>query len=229
VANRGDHLARSSEQDLLWRVADPLVRAVFTLGFRIRSYGTRHIPRTGGALLTPNHISVLDPVVLALPISARGRTVRFLAGAEFFEKGFAGWGLRTLQQIPVRRGAADWGALDELAAVIERGSLAGIFPEGHLGPGPLQRGRRGAARIALAAHVPVIPVGIWGTQARWPMGGFNFGLPARPRVAVVFGAPIEASGDPRSREDVGELTQRIMAEIGGLADQARQDVLAPRR
>jgi 1-acyl-sn-glycerol-3-phosphate acyltransferase len=211
------------EQNWWWRfVADPVVRIVSWFVLRIRYLGTEHIPREGPALLVANHISVLDPICIALAPSALGRTLRFLAAAEFFEKPLVGAGLRSLDQIPVRRGAADWGALDELGAVIREGSLAGIFPEGRMGDGPgLLPGKKGAARIALVAGVPVVPIGIWGTQERWPRRGFRWKRPFRPTVTVVFGRSFEVSGDPRSRDDVRITTDRIMVEIAGLVDEAR--------
>jgi 1-acyl-sn-glycerol-3-phosphate acyltransferase len=212
------------EQSWWWRfVADPAVRFALWLMLRIRQVGTANIPRSGPALLVANHISVLDPPCIALAPSAMGRTVRFLAAAEFFDRPLVGSGLRSLNQIPVRRGAADWAALDELAAVIREGSLAGIFPEGRTGDGAeLLPGQKGAARIALAAGVPVVPIGIWGTDQRWPRSGFRWRRPLRPQVVVVWGKPFEVTGDPRSRVEVRELTDRIMAEISNLVDEGRR-------
>jgi 1-acyl-sn-glycerol-3-phosphate acyltransferase len=195
---------------------------VLRLALRIRYEGTQAIPLSGPGLLAANHVSVLDPVIIALAPSAMGRTIRFLAAAEFFRRPVVGWALRSLGQIPVRRGLADRDALQELGTVIRSGSLAGIFPEGRMGDGPgLLPGQKGAARIALAAGVPVIPVGIWGPQRRWPRGGFRWGRPLRPAVGVVFGVPIDVHGDPRSRADVRDLTDRIMAAIEPLVARAR--------
>src|SRR5207247_1679697 len=89
-----------------------------------------HWAREGPALRACNHISVIDPVIIALAPSYRGRTVRFLAAAEMFEKPLVGPGLRLIRQIPIRRGERDVGALEEAAEVIAQGALAGIFPEG---------------------------------------------------------------------------------------------------
>lgn len=191
-----------------------MVRFVLWLILRIRHEGVDHVPMAGPALLVANHISVFDPAVIALAPSDRGRNLRFLAAAEFFRRPLLGLGLRSLHQIPVRRGAADWAALDELARVIRKGSLAAIFPEGRMGDGPkLLPGRKGAARIALAAGVPVVPIGVWGTQRRWPRGGLRLARPLRPTAAVVYGKPFEVHGDPRNRADVRATTDRIMAEI----------------
>ena len=212
-----------------WRLGRILAGGLFRAAFRLRFEGTENIPPTGPAIIAANHVSVLDPVVIALGPADRGRTLQFLALARFFEVPVLGWALRRIGQIPIRRGQGDWEAVEEVAAVIRRGSLAGIFPEGRVGPGDLQPGKKGAARIALAAGVPVIPVGIWGTQRRWPLGGARLALPIRPTVAVVFGESIEVHGDPRSRQDVRLLTDRIMGELAELSSTARRMAGDPER
>lgn len=204
-----------------WTVGT-LTHAILRIGY----LGLENVPSSGGAILAPNHISVLDPIAVALGPVRMGRTVRFLAAAEFFEvrRHVIAIGLRAFSQIPVRRGGADWAALEEIAAVIRSGALAGIFPEGRMGDGTeLQRGHRGLARVALAAGVPIVPVGIWGTHLRWPRTGFRWGLPLRPTVSVVFGPAVEALGDPRNRGDVLELTERVMHEIGKALSEAQAD------
>jgi 1-acyl-sn-glycerol-3-phosphate acyltransferase len=85
----------------------------------------------------------------------------------------------------------------------------------------LQRGQRGLARVALAAGVPIIPVGVSGTDHRWPRPGLRWDLPLRPLVNVVFGPPIQAIGDHRDRRDTIELTERVMREIGKAVAEAR--------
>ncbi len=131
------------KDDRWWRIGLVVVGGLIRLALGIRFEGLENIPETGGAILAPNHVSVLDPVALALGPSRRGRTIRFLAAAEFFDRRrwLISFWLRRFQQIPVRRGLADWAALNEIAGVIHAGSLAGIFPEGRMGDGPLQPGR----------------------------------------------------------------------------------------
>jgi 1-acyl-sn-glycerol-3-phosphate acyltransferase len=212
---------------------DPWYRAgVWTIGslthacLRIRFHGLDNIPRSGGAILAPNHISVLDPVVIALGPVEIGRTVRFLAAAEFFESNrhVVAWALRRFRQIPVRRGRADWSALEEIAEVVRTGALAGMFPEGRMGDGDeLQKGQRGLARIALSAGAPIVPVGIWGTQVRWPRTGLRWVRPLRPTVNVVFGPAIEAIGDAHDRREAIDLTERVMNDIGKALSAAQAD------
>ena len=210
--------------DLWWRIGLATVGVLIRAFLRLRFEGLENIPDRGGAILAPNHVSVLDPIALALGPSSQGRTVRFLAGAEFFGQGkhIVAFGLRRFRQIPVRRGMADWGALREVGDVIRRGALAGIFPEGRMGDGPgLLPGHKGLARVALVAGVPVIPVAIWGTHRRWPRSGFRWRRPLRPTVRILAGTPIAVAGDPRNRKDVRDLTDRIMAEIAALSSRAQ--------
>ena len=194
--------------------------------FRIRIAGTEHIPRHGGALLAYNHVSVLDAIFIGLPVTRRGRIVRCFALSEDFDRPFMGRALRGLGQIPIRRGAGAWDPLEKMADVIREGWLGGIAPEGTVGTGecllPIQKG---PARIALLAGCPVIPVGIWGPQRRFPKEGIHFGTPVRPPLGVAFGSPIIREGDPKCRPDVQALTDQLGEALREQVEVARR--LAP--
>jgi 1-acyl-sn-glycerol-3-phosphate acyltransferase len=199
------------DRDAWWRLARSTVGLGFDAAFRLRFAGLEHVPAAGGGLLTYNHVSVLDPVVVALGAYRRGRAVHFLSLSQAFEQPLLGWSLRRIRQIPIRRGLGDWNAIEAVAETMRNGSLAGLSPEGTVGDGQaLQPGQKGAARIALLTHAPVIPVGIWGIQSRWPKQGLTMAGPLRPLVAVAFGPPVVPEGDARSRTDVRALTDRIM-------------------
>jgi len=217
--------SRSSgeEMDAWWRFGRATVGSLCRAAFRFRASGLENIPSRGGAVLASNHVSVLDPIAVAVSlVTMSGRPVRYLALSEVFEIPVIGWAVRRVGQIPVRRGAGEWRTIEEAAAAVRGGSLVGVSAEGTVGDGramlPLQKG---SARIALAAGGPVIPVGVWGTQERWPKTGPTFGLPLRPTVTVHFGPPIESQGDPRSRQDVRALTDRIADGIGAALSRAR--------
>jgi 1-acyl-sn-glycerol-3-phosphate acyltransferase len=222
-------MARRGDLNGWWRFGIVLVGIVFRLLFRIRVRGADRIPATGPAVLAGNHVSALDGVVLGLVVGQRARRMtRFLVAAEFFGGRF-GWALRTYRQIPLRRGERDAGALDEAISTVRSGALAGIFPEGRVNPAPddgLQRGRRGAARIALASNAPVIPVGIWGTQVRYPQQGLRFGPPWRPTLALVFGPPIPIASSAASADETQRVTETIMT---GIAEQVADARLLTRR
>jgi 1-acyl-sn-glycerol-3-phosphate acyltransferase len=215
-----------SELNGWWRAGVALVGPVLRLLFDLRWAGIDRIPRTGPVILAANHVSALDGVVLAYLVARHaGRPTRYLVASEFFDRRFHGFWLRTFKQIPIRRGVGDSGALDEAVATVRSGTVAGIFPEGTVNPdpdGPMLRGRTGVARIALAARAPVIPVGIWGTQMRWPRTGFTFRRPLRPTFALAFGPPVEPHGDPSSPDDIQAFTALVMRRIIEQAATARE-------
>jgi 1-acyl-sn-glycerol-3-phosphate acyltransferase len=219
-------MARRGDLNGWWRFGIVVVGVVMRLFFRIRVIDAGRIPETGPAIVAGNHLSALDGIVLALVVGRDGRRMtRFLTAAEFFRKPAFGWALRTYRQIPLHRGEGDVDALGEAIRTVRSGALAGIFPEGRVNPSPqdgLQRGRTGVARIALATDAVVVPVGIWGTQLRYPQQGLHFRRPWRPTVALVFGSPMRAEGDPHSTEDTQRFTELLMGRIASQVDVARR-------
>ncbi|HET7929759.1 MAG TPA: lysophospholipid acyltransferase family protein [Actinomycetota bacterium] len=219
-------MARRGDLNGWWRFGIAVVGFFWSVLFRLRVEGADRVPSAGPAIVAGNHVSALDGVALALATSSRsGRMTRFLVAAEFFRKLWYGWALRLYRQIPLRRGQRDQGALDLAIDTIRDGALAGIFPEGTVNPEPgggLMRGRKGAARIALATEASVVPVGIWGTQARWPRSGLHLRRPLRPVVAISYGEPIPPKGDPGSAADVQSFTNVIMEALAVQAVRAKE-------
>jgi 1-acyl-sn-glycerol-3-phosphate acyltransferase len=205
----------------------PLLR----LCFRVRVTGLEHVPAKGPTLLAFNHVSALDGPVLAIAFTARtGRPPRFLVAAEFFRKRFIGWVLRTFDQIPIHRGQGDGAALDAALDALRGGSVIAIAPEGTVNADPdhLQRIRSGVARLALPTGAPVVPVGIWGTQTRWPRGGIRWVRPWRPTVVIAFGPPILPDGDVASEADIDMLRERMRDRLEEQTAIARSAAGAPR-
>ena len=207
-----------------WRygllVVGPLVRWLF----RVRVTGVEHVPAKGPTLVAFNHVSSLDGPVLAIELGRRvKRPTRFLVAAEFFAKWFHGWVLRTFDQIPIRRGASDAAALDAALEALREGSVVAIAPEGSVNPDPqsLQRIRGGFARLALPTGTPIVPVGIWGTQERWPRAGLRWWPLSRPTLAIAFGPPLLPDGDVDSDVDIDALKQRMQARLLEQVESAR--------
>ena len=219
-------MARRGDLNGWWLFGIAVVGFFWRIAFRLRIEGADRLPLSGPAIVAGNHVSALDGVALALATGSRSRRMtRFLVAAEFFHKLWCGWALRLYRQIPLRRGQRDQRALDVAIETIRGGALAGIFPEGTVNPEAgtgLLRGRKGAARIALATDAPVVPVGIWGTQARWPKTGLHLWRPWRPVVAVSYGDPIVPKGDADSAEDVQAFTDVILDAIASQADRAKE-------
>jgi 1-acyl-sn-glycerol-3-phosphate acyltransferase len=221
----------SGERNPWWRYGIPVVKPLLRLLFRVRVTGLEHVPAKGPTLLAFNHVSALDGPVLAIAFTARtGRPPRFLVAAEFFRRRFIGWVLRTFEQIPIHRGESDGAALDAALDALRAGSVIAIAPEGSVNTDPdhLQRIRSGVTRLALPTGAPIVPVGIWGTQTRWPRGGIRWVRPWRPTLAIAFGPPILPDGDVSSDEDIDMLRDRVRDRLEAQTAVARSAAGAPR-
>ena len=196
-------------------VAAPLAKAIW----RPTIEGLEHVPREGGLLIASNHLSFVDSVVI--PIVAP-RKVVFLAKAEYFDKPLGRAWFGGLGMVPVDRDdtKAAMASLDIALDVLRKGEAFGIYPEGTRSrDGRLYRGRTGVAELALTAGVPVVPVGLQGTQHIQPIGTR---FPRRAKVTVRFGKPLDFtghfSGIPRGRAR-REATDEIMRTIQELSGQ----------
>jgi 1-acyl-sn-glycerol-3-phosphate acyltransferase len=208
---------RESELNRWWSVVSAVSNILMRAIFRVLVEGATNVPSTGPAIVAFNHVSVLDgPVVGIVVARTSRRESRFLVAAELFSQRMAGWILRSFDQIPIRRGQGDSYALEEAVRTVAGGAIAAIAPEGRVnedGATEMLRLHRGVARLALATEAPVVPVGIWGTQERWPRSGRRYGRPWRPRLAFVFGDAVSPAGDPTDADDLAEFTQRVRGAI----------------
>jgi 1-acyl-sn-glycerol-3-phosphate acyltransferase len=205
-------------------VVVPFLRGVATI--RIRN--PEKLPATGAFILTPNHHSNIDPVVMAVAVWRLGRAPRFLAKASLFEIPVVGAALRSVGQIPVDRGGAARGAIPLSAAkrLIAEGQGVIVYPEGSLTRDPdlwPMRGKTGAARLALQLGLPVIPAAHWGTQDLMPVNSTRIRMRPRARIDVVFGDPVDLSdlGRVADKHALAVATDRIMAAITALVEQLR--------
>lgn len=179
------------------------VRAVFRLLYRVEIVG--RVPRAP-CVVVANHESVLDPPLLAL---AAEQPLRFLAKEELWRWRPAAWLMDALGGIRVARGRGDRAVLARAVALLDSGESVAIFPEGTVHGGVWSRG---AARIALEAGVPLVPVRIVGSGRA--ISGRRLGL---PRIRVVVGEPIDVA---RARPTVAaarELTDQVAARVGSLS------------
>jgi 1-acyl-sn-glycerol-3-phosphate acyltransferase len=207
-----------------WRVGLPIVVPLVRLSFRVRVDGVEHVPLNGPAILAFNHVSSLDGPILAIELARRiKRESRFLVAAEFFRRRLVGWFLRRYGQIPIRRGERDGPALDAALTAVKGGRLLALAPEGTVNdePSTLLRIQSGVARIALPSGAPVIPVGIWGTQRRWPRSGLTRRRPWRPRLAIVFGDPLLPAGDVDDDGDLEDFRDRLRVRLERQVERAR--------
>ena len=190
------------------------------------------VPPQGGAVLASNHISFSDSIFL--PVVLR-RRVTFLAKSEYFTgKGLKGrlirWFFLGVGQVPVDRsgGRASEAAILTGVDILKNGQLLGIYPEGTRSPdGRLYKGRTGAARMAVEAQVPIIPVAMINTFWIQPTGKI---LPRLGRrVGVRFGDPIDTSAYVGQASDVAVLrllTDKTMKALQELGEQHYVDIYA---
>jgi 1-acyl-sn-glycerol-3-phosphate acyltransferase len=153
----------------------------------VRFEGREHVPKKGGILITPNHISDADPptVAIALP-----RDCWVMAKEEIFSMKIIGPFSRWLHGFPVKRYTADRAALRRAEELLKQGEAVIIFPEGKLSPnGQIQPLLPGVLLIAKSADVSIVPTVVLGTDLIIPYGST---LPRRSgkRTIVRFGPPV---------------------------------------
>ncbi|MFC5993126.1 lysophospholipid acyltransferase family protein [Pseudonocardia hispaniensis] len=206
--------------ELLW----PVVMVLTRLGWR----GGEHVPRTGGALLAINHVSISDPIFDTAFVLSHGRIPRYLAKSELWSIPVVRSVLGGGGHIPVDRGSVRAGdAYREAIEALRRGELVVFYPEATFTRDPdgwPMKAMNGIARIALVTGVPVIPVANWGTQDILPPSSRTPRLWPRRRVMIVAGPPVDLSefaDRPRTRTNLDRATATIMAEITALVAQVR--------
>ena len=208
-------------------VAGPLIKTVF----RPWIIGLENIPKTGGVILASNHLSVIDSIFLPLLIDRR---IYFLAKSDYFTgKGLKNWATKHFLlgtgMLPIDRsgGKASEASLNMGLAVVAKGNVLGIYPEGTRSPdGKMYRGRTGVARMILEGHVPVVPVAMIDTEKVMPIGST---LPKVRRIGVVFGEPLDFSrfeGMESDRFILRSITDEIMYELSRISGQEYVDVYA---
>lgn len=199
-----------------------IANIVLNLITRREYVGLENIPADPPYILVSNHLAVFDsPLVLAMC----PHTARPFAAAKHKSNPFYASLLTLMGSIWVRRGEVDRKALQEAVDVLKRGEVLGVAPEGTRARGPyaLQKGKVGAAYLATAADVPIVPLGITGTEK------IRHNLPRlrRTQVRVVVGEPFRLpnSGRVRSRK-LREYTDIIMRRIAELLPEEYRGVYA---
>ncbi len=193
----------------LLRIAAIIITRLTT---RLELVGAENIPQETPFLLVSNHLSALDAPVLAFVFP---HTIRAFAASKHKSNPLFAPILEAADAIWVRRGEVDRGALREALGVLERGEVLGIAPEGTRADEnhALQEAKAGAAYIATRAGVPIVPVGVAGTEKI----KHNVLRLRRTAVRVAVGAPfrLPETGHVRSKK-LGEYTDLIMYRVAEL-------------
>ncbi|EFC83733.1 phospholipid/glycerol acyltransferase [Parafrankia sp. EUN1f] len=161
---------------------------------RRRWSGQENIPASGGVILVANHLSTVDPPLLAHYVYAAGRNPRFMATSELWEVPILRQVLASAGQIPVyRRDPSAQDALRDAIAALRAGRAVVIYPEGGITTDPdywPSRSRTGVARLVLATGAPVIPVAQWGAQRIWGKDR-RLRLLRRPEIRIHAGRAVD--------------------------------------
>ena len=204
-----------------------LLTPPFRFMWKVTTEGMEHIPSDGGAIIAPNHISVLDSFFVPLTIPRR---ITYVGKAEYMDDWKTRWLFPAMGMVPIDRSGGDsaTGALDTAAGVLESGELFGIYPEGTRSrSGKLHKGHTGVARVALRTGVPIVPVGIIGTDT---VQRPDAKVP-KPfcRVHIRFGRPIDVarySDRANDRLVLRQIADELMYEIRNLSGQEYIDSYA---
>jgi 1-acyl-sn-glycerol-3-phosphate acyltransferase len=215
-------------RDAVWvwkdlHIFTTMVRPLFC---RFHCDGRDNVPAQGGCIITCNHVMGPDFIVIAY---ASPRQVKFMAKQELFEKNrILTWLFDTCGTFAIRRGDTDLAAIEHAINLVKAGDVLGMFPEGTRSrTGKLQRGRSGAARIAILAQAPVVPAVVINAEPIFKPKNWA-SLKPRAAVTVRFGEPLMPPTDPNDSRALRAYTRQIMETMNNLLPEERRGELARR-
>ncbi len=180
----------------------------FKVLFRAEIKNADRLPKEGAFILAANHMSNWDPPLLACFAT---RSVGYMAKEELFEHPVFGAAIRRCHAFPVKRGAADRGAIKTAVQVLKGGHCLGLFPEGTRSKdGKLHKAEAGVGLISAMSGAPVVPAAIIGTDKMFKSGSFF------PKLKVIYGEPMSFTGDRKDKEQLAAFSQSIMDRIAEL-------------
>jgi 1-acyl-sn-glycerol-3-phosphate acyltransferase len=190
---------------------------VMATGTKITYQNLENIPRTGGAVIAINHTSYVDWLPAALAVHYRGRRIRYLIKAEMQQVKIVNFLIKHTKTIPVNRGSGAE-AYAEAVRLLKAGEVVGLMPEATISRSfELKEFKTGAARMALEADVPMVPLIVWGAQRVWTKDHpRNLGRKKIP-VVVAAGRPLSPAGDVEHldealRDEMTALLHRVQEE-----------------
>jgi 1-acyl-sn-glycerol-3-phosphate acyltransferase len=218
----GQPTSRDYSYSRAWRQFSRLVlHPGLRLLIRCRWQGKENIPKTGGIILAPNHMSYVDWATIALFSDGYAhRYPVFMIKSPIFEVKVIGPLMYKFGQLPVYRGRGDAGlVLKQAEQALRDGAAVIVYPEGTATRDPglwPMVGKTGAARLALTTGAPVVPIAQWGAQYILPYGTSKPHLFPRKTVRMVAGPPVDLSAYAGQRLGASTLraaTADIMADI----------------
>lgn len=190
-------------------------KTIFYVIFRTEVVGQENIPRDGRLILAANHMSNWDPPFLATFVP---REVSYMAKQELFANPVFAAIIRSLHAFPVKRGAADRGAIKAAVAELKNEHCLGVFPEGTRSKdGKIHKAEAGVALLAALSQAPVLPAAIIGTNKIFSNGSLL------PKLKVIYGKPMIFDGKANNKEELQNFSQNLMEEITLLVKIHSQD------
>jgi 1-acyl-sn-glycerol-3-phosphate acyltransferase len=207
-----------------WRIfAGRVLQLLLHALMKHEQQGRENLPREGGVILAPNHLSYADWGAVAIYSYESGRFPVFLIKSSVFNVKVIGPFLRVLGQLPVYRNRGDAALVLKAAeAALRDNQCVIVYPEGTASRDPdlwPMVAKTGAARLALKTGVPVIPIAQWGAHEVLPYGTTKPHLFPRKRARLVAGPPVDLSafeGKPLTATTLREATAVIMADVTSL-------------
>jgi 1-acyl-sn-glycerol-3-phosphate acyltransferase len=208
-----------------------ILRPLLRLLMRYRWQGKENLPRRGGVIVAPNHLSYADWGAVALFTNVVGhRFPVFMIKSAVFSVKFIGPLMYKDGQLPVYRGRGDAGlVLRQAEQALAAGACVIVYPEGTASRDPdlwPMVGKTGAARLALTTGAPVIPIAHWGAQDVLPYGSKKPKLWPRKTVTMIAGPAVDLSayaGQRLSASTLRAATEDIMADITALLAEIRHE------
>lgn len=206
----------------VFRALEITAKAVIkAVGSPISFEGLESIPVSGGAVIAINHTSYVDFLPAGLALHRRGRRIRYMIKAEMQQVKVVDFLIRHTKTIPVNRAAGR----DAYAVALQRlreGEVVGVYPEATISRSfELKEFKTGAARLALEAQVPIVPLIVWGAHRIWTKDHpRNLGRKKIP-ITVAAGAPLAPRGD------VEQLEAQLHDEMTALLHRVQEDYPHP--
>ncbi len=212
-------------QHVLYRFVRAVVGGLCKALWRVRVRGLENIPARGPFILAPVHRSNVDTPLVSL---MGRRQLRFMGKDSMWKFGFSDWFFTSMGGFPVHRGTPDRDALRSCERLLADGQALVIFPEGTRRSGPtVDEMFEGPAYLSAKLQVPIVPVGIGGSEGAMPKGSRGIRL---VKISIVVGEPIAPPEPTESgrvgRKGVRALTEELQQRLQELFDEAQADVAA---
>ena len=223
-------MSERSKPSLFW-LFGALLLPIISVMVKFRFHNKAKMPTTGPIIITPNHFTNIDPIIIGVASWHMGRMPRFMAKASILRIPVIGWALRKSGQIPVERGGSTRSstALKEAKELVSKGRAVIVYPEGSLTRDPdmwPMRGKSGAVRLALELGIPIIPVAHWGTQQVMARYSKKINFFPRHTIDIAVGDPVDLSefeNNALDNKTLNAATEKVMAAITGLVEDLRNE------